>query len=497
MPAVSETPCHVFLVTFPGQGHMNPTIRLGKKLASKGVYITISTTLEFGLSLKNAGSIGDHPSPVGSGFIDFEFWDDGWELDDPRRRDLDLYMPQLQITGKPALSQMLRNRASENRPVSCVIGNPFVPWVCDVANDIGIPCSVLWVQSCSVFSIYYHFSRKSVDFPSESDPYCDVQLPSLPSLKHDEIPSFLHPHGMYKAIGRSILQQFRNVSIPFCILMDTFEELERDVIKHMSTICPVKPIGPLFKTLKISDDNKKADLSGDFLKADDCFEWLDSKPPNSVVYISFGSIVHLSQKQIEEMAHALCNSGFSFLWVMKPLPKDMEECLGLKQHVLPDGFLEKAGERAKIVKWSPQQKVLSHPSIACFVTHCGWNSSVEALSSGVPVLVLPQWGDQVTNAKFLVEEYGVGIRLGRGESEKRLVERDEFEQYLRDAIVGQKAKELRENALKWKIAAEKAAADDGPSESNIEEFVEEIKKKKPCGQMSDIHNLGVNNVEKA
>ena len=406
-------------------------------------------------------------------------------------------MPQLQITGKPALSQMLRNRASENRPVSCVIGNPFVPWVCDVANDIGIPCSVLWVQSCSVFSIYYHFSRKSVDFPSESDPYCDVQLPSLPSLKYDEIPSFLHPHGMYKAIGRSILQQFRNVSIPFCILMDTFEELERDVIKHMSTICPVKPIGPLFKTLKISDDNKKADLSGDFLKADDCFEWLDSKPPNSVVYISFGSIVHLSQKQIEEMAHALCNSGFSFLWVMKPLPKDMEECLGLKQHVLPDGFLEKAGERAKIVKWSPQQKVLSHPSIACFVTHCGWNSSVEALSSGVPVLVLPQWGDQVTNAKFLVEEYGVGIRLGRGESEKRLVERDEFEQYLRDAIVGQKAKELRENALKWKIAAEKAAADDGPSESNIEEFVEEIKKKKPCGQMSDIHNLGVNNVEKA
>ncbi|KAE8645851.1 hypothetical protein Csa_017385 [Cucumis sativus] len=125
---------------------------------------------------------------------------------------------------------------------------------------------VLWVQSCSVFSTYYHYSREFVDFPFEFDPYCDVQFPSLPLLKNDEISSFLHPHGVYKAIGWSILQQFHNVSIPFCFLKDTFEELERDVIKNMSTICPIKPIGPLFKTLKISNNNKKANVSGDFLK---------------------------------------------------------------------------------------------------------------------------------------------------------------------------------------------------------------------------------------
>ncbi|XP_022952779.1 putative UDP-glucose glucosyltransferase [Cucurbita moschata] len=475
MPAETQPPCHVFMVTFPGQGHINPTLRLGKKLASKGLHITISTTLDFGDSLRNAGSIADHRYPFGAGFIDFHFWNDGWENDDLRRRDLDLYLPQLELTGKAALSQTLKDRAAENRPVSCLIGNPFVPWVCDVANEFGIPCSVLWVQSCSVFSIYYHFSRKTLNFPSESDPFCDVEIPSLPLLKHDEIPSFLHPYGEYKAIGRSILQQFRNVSVPFCILMDTFEELEKDVIDHISTICSVIPIGPLFQTLKLSDE--KGSLSGDFLKADDCFEWLDSKPEKSVVYISFGSIVHLSQTQVEEMAHALCNSGFSFLWVMKPLPKDMADCLGLKSHVLPDGFLEKAGERAKIVKWSPQQRVLCHPSIACFVTHCGWNSSVEALSSGVPMVVLPQWGDQVTNAKFLVEQLGVGLRLTRGAMEKRLVLRDEFEKCLRDAIVGPKAEELRENALKWKAAAEKAAAEGGSSETRIDELVGEIRKR--------------------
>lgn len=250
--------------------------------------------------------------------------------------------------------------------------------------------------------------------------------------------------------------------------MDTFQELEPEIIEHMSQICIVKPVGPLFKNPKAP----KTSIRGDLMKADDCLEWLDSKPPASVVYISFGSIVHLKQEQVDEIAHGLLSSGVSFLWVVRPPIK----AFGLERHVLPDGFLEKVGDKGKLVQWSPQEQVLAHPSLACFLTHCGWNSSVEALTSGVPVVTFPQWGDQVTNAKFLVEVFNVGLRLSRGMAENRLIMRDEVEKCLLEATVGDKAIELRQNALKWKKAAEEAVAEGGSSDRNLQDFLDEISK---------------------
>ncbi|PON74706.1 UDP-glucuronosyl/UDP-glucosyltransferase [Parasponia andersonii] len=462
-----ETPVHVLLVSFPGQGHVNPMLRLGKRLAAKGLLITLSTTEYFGLEMrKSTNDITDQPIPVGNGFIRFEFFDDGMPVDEPGRTNLDLYMPKLERVGKESLHKLIEKQSDEGRPVSCLVNNPFIPWVCDVAEDLGIPCATLWVQSCALFASYYHYLHQTVPFPSEAEPEIDVRLPGMPVLKHDEIASFLHPNGQYKILGRVILGQFKNLSKSFCVLADTFEELERDIINEISNFCLVKSIGPLFK------DPKSLSDSANNMKADDCIEWLDSKPPSSVVYISFGTVVYLKQEQVDEIAHALLNSGVSFLWVMKPPPKELE----VKLHVLPDGFLEKTGERGKVVDWSSQEKVLAHPSVTCFLTHCGWNSTVEALTSGVPVVTLPQWGDQVTNAKFLVDVFRVGVRLGRGEAENRVFHSVEVEKCLMEATVGEKAAELRRNALKWKTAAEKAVAEGGSSDRNIQDFVEEIRR---------------------
>ncbi|XP_022148708.1 putative UDP-glucose glucosyltransferase [Momordica charantia] len=212
-------------------------------------------------------------------------------------------------------------------------------------------------------------------------------------------------------------------------------------------------------------------ISGDCLKSDECLEWLDSKPPGSVVYVSFGSVVYLKQQQVDEIAHGLNNSGLPFLWVLKPPPKPFH------RHVVPDQILEELGERGKVVEWSPQERVLRHPSLGCFVTHCGWNSSVEAMSSGVPVVAFPQWGDQVTNAKFLVDVFGVGLRLSRGAGEDRLVARDEIQSCLREAMEGPKAAELRLNALHRKNAAAIAVAHGGSSDTNFKHFTDEIRKR--------------------
>lgn len=102
---------------------------------------------------------------------------------------------------------------------------------------------------------------------------------------------------------------------------------------------------------------------------------------------------------------------------------------------------------------------------------------MEALSSGVPVVAFPQWGDQVTDAKYLVDVFKVGVRLCRGEAEGRLVGREEVERSLREVIGGNKAAEMKENALRWKKAAEAAVAEGGSSDRNIQEFVEEIKRR--------------------
>nr|QDM38904.1 UDP-glycosyltransferase UGT84F6 [Glycyrrhiza uralensis] len=471
MGSESESPVHILLVSYPAQGHINPLLRLGKCLAAKGSFVIFVTTEKAGKDMRSANNITDKSAtPVGDGFLMFEFFEDGLADDDPARASLSDYSAQLELVGKQHVSQMIKNHAGSNTPISCVINNPFLPWVCDVAAEHGIPSALMWIQSSAVFTAYYNYFHKLVRFPSDAEPYIDVQLPSL-VLKYNEIPDFLHPFSPYPFLGTLILEQFKNLSKAFCVLVDTYEELERDFIDHVSKFVLMRPVGPLFKNQKATATSNN--IRGDFVKSDDCIEWLNSRSPASVVYISFGSIVHLPQEQVDEIAYGLLSSKVSFLWVLKPPLKDM----GRAPHVLPDGFFEETSGKGKVVQWSPQEEVLAHPSVACFLTHCGWNSSMEALTLGVPMLTFPAWGDQVTNAKFLVDVFGVGIRLGYSQAENKVVNRDEVKKCLLEATVGPKAEELKQNALKWKKAAEAAVAVGGSSDRHLDEFIADIKKR--------------------
>ncbi|KAL8156174.1 gallate 1-beta-glucosyltransferase 84A24-like [Apium graveolens] len=462
----SQDLVHVLLVSFPGQGHVNPLLRLGKILASTGLLVTFSAPESVGSSMRKANKNIDELTPVGDGMIRFEFFDDALSGDDdPRRADLGAYIRLLELHGKEAVNGIIKKHEKEGRPVSCLINNPFIPWVSDIAHALNIPNAVLWVQSCACFSAYYHYNYELAQFPTQSDPEIDVQLPSMPLLKHDEIPSFLHPHSPYSVLGKAILGQFKVLSKTFCVLVETFQELESEVIDYMSKFCLIKPIGPLFKNLKSSNSS----IQGDFVKADDCIDYLNSKAPASVVYVSFGSVISLNQEQTNEIAYGLLSSGVSFLWVLRPPYPHLPPV------VLPEDFLEKIGERGKIVQWCAQKEVLEHPSVAYFVTHCGWNSSLEAITTGVPVVAFPGWGDQVTNAKYLVDVLELGVRLSRGDqTEKTGVSRDRIQKCLKEAI-GPKAAELKKNALKWKKAAEDAVAEGGSSDRNLKDFVDKIR----------------------
>ncbi|XP_047978187.1 gallate 1-beta-glucosyltransferase-like [Salvia hispanica] len=463
---------HTFMVSFPGQGHVNPLLRLGRRLAALGALVTFCAPEAAGASIRKNNSITDdsRPTPCGRGAIRFQFFDDDWDFNSPSCDDFRAYLAQMEAAGREKLPELIHKEAEAGRPVSCLINNPFIPWVSDVAESLSIPNAVLWIQSCACFSAYYHYHNGLVPFPTAQEPEMDVQLPRMPLLRHDEFPDFLHPRSPYVFLRDAILGQFRNLTIPSCVLMDTLDEIERDNIEYMSRVIgrPIRTVGPLCKELDLESECKA--LRADFFKAEDCIEWLDSKPPRLVVYISFGSVVHLRQEQVDEIANGLAESEVSFLWVVRPLPREKN----WKPHVLPDGFLDMVGERGRIVQWSPQEEVLAHLSMACFMTHCGWNSTMEVLASGVPVMAFPQWGDQVTNAKFMVDVFKVGLRMCRGEVEGRVVPRDEVASVLEAVVRGPRAKEIRANALKWKKAAETAVAERGSSYMNMQCFVEEV-----------------------
>lgn len=194
-----------------------------------------------------------------------------------------------------------------------------------------------------------------------------------------------------------------------------------------------------------------------------CIKWLKTKPHMSVVYISFGSMASLSAKQMEEIACALEGGNFNFLWVVR-------ESERVK---FPDRFIESVAGKGIVVSWCNQLEMLAHPAIGCFVTHCGWNSTLEGLSLGVPMVGMPQWSDQMTDAKFIEDIWSIGVRAK--EDEFGIVRREELLFCLKEVMEGGRSHEIRRNADKWKEMARAAVADKGSSDMSINEFVKRLK----------------------
>ena len=196
---------------------------------------------------------------------------------------------------------------------------------------------------------------------------------------------------------------------------------------------------------------------------DACIKWLDTKPPGSVAYVSFGSFASLGAAQTEELARGLLAAGRPFLWVVR----------ATEEHELPRRLLDEpaASGAAMIVRWCPQLDVLAHPAVGCFVTHCGWNSTLEALSFGVPMVALGLWSDQPTNARCVEVAWGAGARARR-DAGTAVFPRGEVERCVRAVMGGAAA---RAAAGKWRDRARAAVAPGGSSDRSLDEFVEFVR----------------------
>lgn len=233
----------------------------------------------------------------------------------------------------------------------------------------------------------------------------------------------------------------------------------------MAKSTPVKAIGPTIPSMYLDKqlpDDKEYGLSVYKPMAGACTEWLGQREPRSVVYVSFGSLARLDDRQMEEMAWGLRSSNKHFLWVVR----------ATEQSKLPDKFVEETSGKGLIVSWCPQLDVLSDKAICCFVTHCGWNSTLEALSLGVPMVGVPQWTDQATNSKFVMDVWKMGIRATPDKN--GLVGRETIANCIREVVEGETGEEIKKNAIKWKELAREAMKEGGSSYLNIEEFVSSL-----------------------
>ncbi|XP_027168512.1 UDP-glycosyltransferase 74B1-like [Coffea eugenioides] len=449
---------HAVVLTYPAQGHINPLLQFAKCLASKGLKATFATTP---YTAKFITAKGVQVMPISDGF------DDGGFRDAPNVAD---YLESFKTVGSRTLTELiLKLNQSSDSPVNCLVYDSLLPWAVDVAKKLDIFSVVLLTNSASVCSLYWQIHRGFLPFPVEKDKV-PLTIPGLPPLGLDELPSFLAFPSHNSAYLESIMRVFARLDENDWVFANSFEDLENELAKALTGLWPVQMVGPMVPSAYVEGPIAgDSDYGGSLWKPSDHYlKWLDEKAPKSVVFVSFGSMADVEIKQIAEIACGLKGSNHHFLWVIK----DSE------QEKLLTEFLQSNDEMGfgKIVKWCNQLEVLAHKSVGCFMTHCGWNSTLEAVSLGVPMVALPQWSDQPTNAKFIESVWRVGLRARR--DEKMIVTREEIERCVREVLVGEKSDEIRINASKMREQAKRAVCNGGSSDIAINNFVEVLMKGK-------------------
>ncbi|PWA13724.1 UDP-glucuronosyl/UDP-glucosyltransferase [Artemisia annua] len=245
-------------------------------------------------------------------------------------------------------------------------------------------------------------------------------------------------------------------------MFNTFHELEHEIFDALSlTFPPCYGIGPLHLLEKTVEDNSLASIKSTMWKEEsECLKWLDSQATSSVVYVSFGSITVMTKQLLVEFCWGLAKSNYPFLWIIRP-----DLVIG-DSAMLPPEFVKETSERGLLVGWCPQEQVLSHPSIGGFLTHSGWNSTLESISNGIPMICWPFFADQQPNCWWSCNKWGIAMEIYNN------VKSDEVSKLVIELMNGEKGKEMRKNVIEWKKKTdESCVAPAGSSIANLEKLI--------------------------
>eukprot|EP00249_Psilotum_nudum_P001208 c13579_g1_i3 orf=1313-2269(+) len=295
-------------------------------------------------------------------------------------------------------------------------------------------------------------------------------IPGVVPLRPSDFPPTMQNEDVSNYRFQFTLKLFEHVHESSALILNTFYELEGRVIEVLQQDVPVYPVGPLL--LSSSDEEICMQPEVSFWQEDDeCLTWLDTQLPASVVYVSFGSISFISEGQIQELALGLEASQQPFLWVIRP-----DAVCRPVSNVLPEGFSNRTKDRGLIISWAPQLHVLAHSNLGGFLSHCGWNSTLENISiGGVPMLCFPDHSDQKVNCRLLVDEWKIGMELHTNENGS--VDRTEVDRVVRAVTQGNEGREMRNRARELKTLARSAMKETGLSVKRLNDFTESLRNK--------------------
>ncbi|GKV21694.1 hypothetical protein SLEP1_g31648 [Rubroshorea leprosula] len=463
----------LIFIPVPGIGHLVSTVELAKRLLHRDDRISVTL-----LSMKAPfGSVDAYTKPLTASEPRIRLVD----LPPVTHPSLDLFtksaeayiyslievqIPQVRKTVTDIVSSC--SVSGSSRVVGLVLDFFCVPMI-DIANELELPCYMFLTTNTGFLSLMMELPIRHGQNRAEvesSDP--EFLIPGFVN----PVPVNVLPSAMFNKFGGytaylKLAQRFKDTK---GIIVNALEELEPYAIEYFtnSQHPPIYPVGPVL------DLNGQPNPDLDIAQCDKVMKWLDDQPQSSVVFLCFGSMGSFEPPQVREIALGLEQSGYRFLWSLRLSPPNNKDAL---EDMLPEGFLGRIGEKGMICEWAPQVEVLAHKATGGFVSHCGWNSILESLWYGVPIVTWPMYAEQQLNAFLMVKELGLAVELKLDyRSHGDLVMAGEIEKALHHVMDG--SSEVRVRVKEMSDIAKKAIKDGGSSFLSIGRLIEDMVGKK-------------------
>ncbi|KAK6122116.1 hypothetical protein DH2020_044141 [Rehmannia glutinosa] len=428
---------HVVLVPYPFQGHITPMLQLGSILHAKGFSITIAHT--------------KFNSPNPSNQPKFTFLPLSDNLDG---YDTSFYniLNAISVMNKNCESSFEEYIVGMKGKVGCIIYDSIMKFVDVVANKLKLPTIVLRTTTAAYMQshivMFQLVAQKLIPLP---DSQLQALVPKMYPLRFKDLPL-----SASEEIPKSVLEfvvSYMDIKSSSAVIWNTVETLDhcplQQLQQHLQV--PFFPIGPFHKMappLMPTTSLMEEDIS--------CLSWLDKQAPNSVVYVSLGSMAIIDENELIEMARGLAKSEQPFLWVIRPslLNNGSDDAItSLPEHLIQ--------EKGLVVKWAPQKKVLAHSAVGGFFDPLWMEfDDLESLCEGVPMICRPSFADQMVNARYLTHVWKVGLELEN-------VDEKSVERGIRTVMVGEQGMEMRQRAIEMKQEVERSLIRGGSSTTHL------------------------------
>ncbi|VAH58312.1 unnamed protein product [Triticum turgidum subsp. durum] len=480
---------HFVLVPMMAQGHIIPMTDMARLLAEHGVQVTFITTP---VNASRLASFAAHMEETGLAVrlvelhfpaAEFGLPDMCENVDMIQSKDLVLHFLEACAALREPLKAHLREQ--QQSPPSCIISDTMHWWTGDVARELGIP-RLAFSGFCGFSSLVSYIICRDNLLKHVTDENELITIPGFPTpleLEKAKCPGGIPIPGMEQIREKIYQEELRCDGV----VLNSFKELETLHIESFEQVTRKKvwTVGPMClchqNSSTIAARGNKAPID-----EAECLQWLDSMKPGSVIFVSFGSLTCTAPQQLIELGLGLEATKKPFIWVIKAGDKfpEVEEWLS-------DGFEERVKERGMIIRgWAPQVMILWHQAIGGFMTHCGWNSTIESICAGVPMITWPHFAEQFANEKLVVDVLNIGVEVGvegvtrwGHEHKEAMVTRNDVERAVYALMDEGKAQEqFRVRAKDCAIKARRAFDEEGSSYNNIKLLIQEMgNKTNACG----------------